>query len=475
MIPKPQSIDSYTDDVLADLDAVGVAERIARKEISSLEAVEASIERLLKVEPCLNAVAEEMDDWARKSAGSFTPGRFAGVPSFIKENDDVKGVPTAHGSAALNAKPAKRSSDFTRQFMSLGLIPLAKTRMPEFGLTGTTESSYFGATRNPWNLDHSTGGSSGGSAALVAAGVVPIAHGNDGGGSIRIPAACCGLVGLKPTRGRLKNIEGSHLLPINLGHQGVLSRSVRDTAVFYAEAEKYFWNRKLPSVGEVLGPNVKRLRIGFYTDGPGHFLSDSDNVAAVHKAAKICSELGHHVEELSFPFDPAFGDDFLLYWGMLAYMFSKAGALIYGAKVDKHKFEPLTLGLRKFFQKNALKAPMAIKRLRAFGEVYEQALKGYDLMLSPVLGHPPPKIGYLAPDVEFESAIERLKRFVPYCAIQNVSGAPSIALPVGHSQQHVPVGVQFFAPFGQDKRLLELAFEIEQVASFPLNKGRACL
>jgi amidase len=469
MIPKPRSINAYCNDELGQLDAVGLAEKISKKEVSPLEVIEASINRALKVEPELNSIAEEMFDVAREYTFSSLTGCFAGVPTVIKENDDFKGIKTAHGSAAINAKPAKSSSEFVKQFLSLGMIPLAKTRMPEFGLTGSTESSYFGPTRNPWNLAHSTGGSSGGSAALVAAGVVPLAHGNDGGGSIRIPAACCGLVGLKPTRSRLIDMHGANMLPVNLGHQGVLSRSVRDTAVFYSEAEKYYRNKKLPALGDITRVGTKRLRIGFFIDGPGHLISDTDNAAAVHQAAKLCSDLGHCVEEVPFPFDPAFGDDFLLYWGMLAYTFSRAGGLVYGAKIDKRKFEPLTLGLRKNFQKNMFKAPMAIKRLRAFGDIYEQELKKYDVMLSPVLGHPPPKIGYLAPDVEFESAIERLKRFVPYCAIQNVSGAPSIALPIGMSQKHVPVGVQFFAPFGEDKRLIELAYEVEEISPFVLN------
>ncbi len=471
MIPQAKTINAYEDDVLGELDALGIAERIATKEISAQEAVEAGIRRALDVNPSLNAIATEIFDQARQLSRSPLSGRFAGVPTFIKDNEDYRGVPTIQGSAALVAQPAKASSDFVKQFMSLGMVPLAKSRMPEFGLTGTTESSYFGATCNPWSLGHSTGGSSGGSAAMVSAGVVPIAHANDGGGSTRIPAACCGLVGLKPSRGRLKSVKNSHLLPVDLAHQGVLTRSVRDTAAFYAEAEKYHRNRSLPPMGEVNAPARKRLKIGFYTDGPGHYISDTDNVAAVHQAAKLCTELGHHVEELPFPFDPVFGDDFLLYWGMLALMFSRSGSLVMGAKLDKHRLEPLTLGLSKYFQKNIFKAPMALKRLRGFAGVYEDAMANYDLMLSPVLGHPPPKIGYLAPDVDFDSAMERLKRFVPFCGIHNVSGAPSLALPIGMSQRHVPVGVQFSAPIGEDKRLLELAFEIEQMAPFSLNKN----
>lgn len=470
MLQNPKTINAYCDDALGELDAVGVAERIAKKEITVAEAIEAAISRAEKVNPAINGLSTKMFDYAREMAKRPYTGELSGVPTLIKDNDDVEGFPTTHGSKAIKGKPAKQSSKFVQQFHSLGLISIGKTTMPEFGLTGTTESSAYGATRNPWNLDHSTGGSSGGSAALVAAGVVPIAHGNDGGGSTRIPAACCGLVGLKPTRGRLVNVEGSHRLPVNLVHQGVLTRSVRDTAVFYAGAEKYYRNTDLPDIGLVQGPGKKRLRIGFFTDGPDHILSDSDAVAAVHKAAKLCQELGHHVEEIPFPFTSEMGDDFLLYWGMLAFMFSHFGGAIFGVNLNKKQLEPLTMGLSKFFRKNVLKAPMALKRLRGFQSVYEKAFGSLDIMLSPVLGHPPPKIGYLGPDVEFDSTMERLRRFVPFTAIQNVSGAPAIALPIGMSQRHVPVGVQFAAPFGEDKRLLELAFELEAAHPWQLNK-----
>ena len=471
MLQKPESMNAYCDDALGDLDAVGIAERIRSGEISAQEAVEAAITRAEKVNPTINALSTDTFAQARERAATPWQGELSGVPTFIKDNDDVEGVPTTHGSRALSRQPASRSSKFVDQFHSLGLVCLGKTTMPEFGLTGTTESTAHGATRNPWNLDHSTGGSSGGSAAMVAAGVVPIAHGNDGGGSTRIPAACCGLVGLKPTRGRLVNVEGSHLLPVNLVHQGVLTRSVRDTAVFYAGAEKHFRNKDLPDIGLVTGPAKKRFRIGFFTDGPEHYLSDSDAVNAVQQAARLCQDMGHDVEEIPFPYDMELGEDFLLYWAMLAFLFHRFGTSIYGKPVDRKQLEPLTLGLSKHFSQHMYKAPMALKRLRAFKAKYEASFGAYDIMLSPVIGHPPPKIGYLGPDVSFESTMERLRRFVPFTAVQNVSGGPGIALPIGISRRQVPVGAQFFAPYGEDRRLLELAFELEQAHPWPLNRS----
>ena len=471
MFKEPKSINAFCDDALGNLDATGVAHRIRSKEISPSEAIEAAISRAEKVNPSINAIATKMFAQARSMANTPYEGEFSGVPTFVKDNDDVEGVPTSHGTLALKPTPAKRSSKFVGQLHSLGLICLGKTTMPEFGLTGTTESSAFGATRNPWNLSHSTGGSSGGSAALVAAGVVPLAHGNDGGGSTRIPAACCGLVGLKPTLGRLVNMEGSHLLPINLAHQGVLTRSVRDTAGFYSSAERIFQNKKLPALGLVTGPARERLRIGFFIHGPEHYRSDSDTVSAVQHAAKLCQNLGHEVTEIAYPFKPALADDFLLYWAMLAFSFNNFGRSIYRSRINKNKLERLTVGLSKHFQKNIYKMPMALKRLRSFKHEYEHAFDSFDVMLSPVTGHPPPEIGYLGPDISFTSSMERLRHFVPFTAVQNISGGPGISLPIGISRANVPIGVQFSAPFGLDKRLLELAFELEEAHPFPLNTG----
>ena len=473
MFKEPESISAFCDDALGTLDATGIAQRISNKEISPSEAIEAAIARAESVNPQINGIAANMFDQARERAKNTFEGEFSGVPTFVKDNDDVEGIPTSHGSRAFALRPAKRSSKFVRQLHSLGLICLGKTTMPEFGLTGTTESSAFGATRNPWNLSHSTGGSSGGSAAMVAAGVVPLAHGNDGGGSTRIPAACCGLVGLKPTLGRLVSIEGSHLLPINLAHQGVLTRSVRDTANFYSSAERLFQNKKLPALGQVTSPNKERLRIGFFVHGPEHYRSDSDTVNAVQHAARMCQNLGHEVTEINYPFDPVLADDFLLYWAMLAFSFNNFSRSIYRSRIDKNKLEPLTLGLGKYFRKNMYKMPMALKRLRAFKHEYARAFHSFDVMLSPVTGHPPPEIGYLSPDISFSSTMERLRRFVPFTAIQNISGGPGISLPIGMSRAHTPVGVQFSAPFGLDKRLLELAFEVETAHAFPLITGRA--
>lgn len=233
-------VNAMQDDAMGDCDAVDLAKRIADGHVSTEEVTEAAIARASKANPALNAIVTDTYDMARDKARRRHQGVFDGVPTFIKDNRDVAGAPTLNGTRALQRIPKQKNSDFVNQFESTGLISLGKSTLPEFGIPPTTESFSQGASNNPWNIEHSTGGSSGGSAALVAAGVVPIAHANDGGGSIRIPAACCGLVGLKPTRNRLINHDGTDGLPINVVHEGVLTRSVRDTAFFWQKLKNIF-------------------------------------------------------------------------------------------------------------------------------------------------------------------------------------------------------------------------------------------
>ena len=459
---------AYCDDVLGTRDGVELAALIAAGEVKASEAIEAAIARARKVNPALNAIVTETYEQARNQRKEPGTGLLAGVPSFIKDTDHVKGAPTLRGSRAFPNKPSDVSSSFVEQFLSVGLVSLGKSTLPEFGLTASTESLAMGSTRNPWNLDYSAGASSGGSAALVAAGVVPLAHGNDGGGSIRIPASCCGLIGLKPSRSRLADIEGAQKMPINIVCHGVLSRSVRDTAAFYAAAEKHYRSPDLPEIGLVQHPGKKRLRIGLFTDNPYSIQSHPDSVAVTVSAGKLCEEFGHKVETISCPFKAQVLDDFLIYWGMVAFFIHHFGKKLFEADFDREKLEPWTLGLSRFFRNNLLKAPFIIRRLKQFSNHYENVFSNYDILLSPTLAHAPPKIGYLGPEISFETHFERLRQYVGFTPLQNIAGAPAISLPMGFSRQGLPIGAQFAAAYGQEKRLLELAFEIEEARPWPL-------
>ncbi|MGB3049882.1 MAG: amidase [Polyangiales bacterium] len=461
---KPVS--AVFDDVLGTDDAVEIARRIRRREIQPREAVEAAIARAERVNPSLNAIATPLFDAARLEAEQPQSGVFAGVPSFIKDNEAVAGAPLLHGSRGLPNRPSEKSSPFVEQFLSLGLINLGKTTMPEFGLTGTTEALVYGPTHNPWKLGFSPGGSSGGSAALVAAGVVPIAHANDGGGSTRIPASCCGLVGLKPSRGRLIDIEGAALFPVKIVHQGMLSRSVRDTAVFYHGAERYYRNPKLPEIGLVTHPG-RRLRVGFFTDLDEATPSHPDCVAAVTDAANLLERLGHSVERVTRPFDDGFLEDFFLFWSMLSFAATRFGTRLVHPDFDASKVEDFTNGLAGYFKENLQRAPAAIWRLRKFADRYARCFDEYDVLMNPTVAMPSPEHGYIGPEVPFDTALERLKWFIPFTPTQNVSGGPAISLPLGQSEDGMPLGVQLASPFGDERTLLELALEIEAAAPWP--------
>jgi amidase len=338
--------------------------------------------------------------------------------------------------------------------------------MPEFGLTGTTEALVYGPTHNPWRSGFSPGGSSGGSAALVAAGVVPIAHANDGGGSTRIPASCCGLVGLKPSRGRLVDMDGAALFPVKIVHQGMLSRSVRDTAAFYHAAEHEYRNPKLPEIGLVTHPG-RRLRIGFFTDLDEITPSHPDCVAAATDAAKLLEGLGHSVERVARPFDDGFLEDFFLYWSMLSFTVTRFGKQLVHPDFERNKTEEFTEGLASYFKENLSQAPAAIWRLKKFAHQYARCFDGYDVLMNPTVTMPSPEHGYIGPEVPFETALERLKWFIPFTPTQNVSGGPAISLPLGWSEDGMPLGVQLASPLGDERTLLELALEIEAAAPWP--------
>lgn len=461
-----RAVSAFCDDALGTADAVEVARRIEAGEISAREAVEAAIARADRVNPSLNAIAAMSFDEAREEAADRRPGALSGVPSFVKDTDPVEGLPMRFGSRGLPDEPAVETSRCAEQFLSTGLISLGKTTMPEFGLTGTTEPLLHGPTHNPWKLGFSTGGSSGGSAAMVAAGVVPIAHANDGGGSTRIPAACCGLVGLKPSRGRLVHIEGAALMPVKIVHQGMLSRSVRDTVAFYQAAEQYSRNRRLPEIGPVTRPG-RRLRIGFFSEFGEGAQSHPECVAAVAATAELCESLGHSVEPVPPPFGERFHEDFFLLWASLAFAITRFGQRLIHPKFDRTKVEEFTEGLSQYFTENTRKVPGAVFRLRRFAGQYAKVFDRYDVLINPTVAMPPPELGFIGPEVPFDTALERLKWFIPFTPVQNASGGPAISLPLARSRDGLPIGIQFSSEMGADRTLLELALELEEAAPWP--------
>lgn len=459
-------IDSTRDDALGSDDVMELLHRLRRREVSGEELAAAARARIAAVNPDLNAVVCDVDE-------ATESGPFAGIPSAVKDNQDLAGYPTRHGSGATADTPARADMPFVSHVRRLGLTPVVKTTLPEFGLTASTESTTYGATRNPWNTGHSVGGSSGGSAALVAAGALPIAHANDGGGSIRIPAAVCGLVGLKPTRGRFPDRADLAKLPIHIVNQGMLTRTVRDTAYFFAESERQYAAPGLPTVGMVVRPERQRLRIGVLLRGLTDIPVDPQTTEAVRKTGETLAGLGHDVVEIAPPVDEQFGRDFLRYWAMLSFLMQRAGARVFGPGFQGARTEALTKGLAAMFLEQAERVPASLRRLRRMAVMPEPVYETVDVVVSPVVGHPAPPIGYLGPDVPVREQLVRILRFASFTALQNVTGAPAISLPLGRSTSGLPIGVQVGAPRGEERRLLSLGLELEAAMPWPHTPGVA--
>lgn len=468
-----QSQHTFSDDLLGRHDATALAGLIQNGDLSASEVLRATLARARLAEPFIHGLVTPIPDDSEELVATDAPfgksghGLFAGVPTVIKDNTDVKRFPTSHGTAAIHSHPTGKTSPFARQLLSQGLVCFGKSTLPEFGFNATTEPAHGTPSRNPWHLQYSTGASSGGSAALVSAGVVAIAHANDGGGSIRIPAACCGLVGLKPTRGRLIDNDAAKTLPINIVSDGVVTRTVRDTANFYYGAERYFRNPKLPAIGKVEGPAARPLRIGLVTDSINGHATDTQTRVAVENTARLLETLGHSVDPMDVPVATTFPDDFALYWGMLAFGVRANGKRLIHPSFDKSRIDKLTLGLDKAFRRQFYKLPAALWRLHRSYQDYARAMSGYDAVLTPVLGHTTPEIGYLSPTVDFDTLFDRLTRYVSFTPLANATGAPAIALPAGLDSQGLPISIQLMGRHGGEKTLLELAFALEDASDWP--------
>ncbi len=439
-------------------DATETARRVAAREVSAVEVAHAAIERAEAWEPRIAAIAHRDYEEALRRARDPGPGVFAGVPTFVKDLEDLAGTPTRFGSAATADARKTATAASVLQFLGTGAVALGKSTTAEFGLTCTVEPTSAEPTRNPLALDHTTGGSSGGAAALVAAGVVPIAHGGDGGGSIRIPAAFCGLVGLKATRGRLVDMESTKRAPVQIATYGVLTRTVRDTAAFFAAAGDLGTARDLPPIGHMEGPSAGALRVGLFIAPPLGGVVDPEVRTATEAVARALESMGHHVEPAPAPYDQQLVDDFLLHWALLA---QGVELIVRFSGGDVARLEDWTRGLARHARRGMWRMPGAIRRLRRFAARYEATLGAFDVLLSPTTAAPAPRLGHLSSAQPFESKLDRLLELLPYTPVQNAAGSPAISLPRGTTAAGLPIGVQLAAPRGHERRLLELAYALE--------------
>jgi amidase len=297
---------------------------------------------------------------------------------------------------------------------------------------------------------------------VVAAGAVPLAHANDGGGSIRIPASCNGLVGLKPSRGRLPLDSHMRQMPLRIIANGVVSRSVRDTAAFYREAERIWRNPKLPPIGEIAVPGKQRLKIAVLTRSIGRE-SSAEVRELTLKTATLLAELGHRVRYLDGPPVPDhFADDFVLYWSFLAFALVRGGSRAFGKSFDRGRLDNLTLGLDRFASRNLHRLPRAIARLAAVRRATSRFFRSYDAVLTPTLATETPRIGHLDPTADYAQIMDRLIGWVAFTPLQNASGEPAISLPLAETAAGLPQGMMLSAGVGHEARLLELAYELEE-------------
>lgn len=454
-------VHAFSDDVLADHDAVGLVGLLRSGEVSRRELIDAVASRIAAVDPALGGLAHAAYD----AAAATTDGWFAGLPMLAKDNVDVAGMPTRHGTDAFPAKSKAADGDWVRALRAIGLHPIGKTRLSEFGFSASCEHPRLGPVRNPWSTDHTAGASSSGAASLVAAGALPLAHANDGGGSIRIPAASCGLVGLKPTRNRTPQDAMMRHMPVRIVSDGVVTRSVRDTAAFLRELERHAPHRSLRPVGDVTGPGSDRLKVAVVTTSLGRDSSPEMRELTL-KTAALLESLGHHVEEIEPPVPASLPDDFLLYWAFLSTAIVRTSRLQFGRDVDTAAYDNLTHGLARHGQRNLAKVPLAIARLGLAQRASARLFRSYDVVLTPTVAHETPLIGHLDPTQPYDALIERLEDWVAFTPLQNATGDPAISLPIAQSASGLPVGMMLSAGAGQEATLLELAFELEQARPF---------
>jgi amidase len=477
------------------LDATEQAELVRTGEASPTELVEAAIDRIERVNPQLNAVIRERFEAARtEAAGNLPDGPFRGVPMLLKDLGClVAGDATNYGTSFLRDAGVRWPSDshLARQFRDAGFVFLGRTNVPEFGTTVTTEPVANGPARNPWDPEHSTGGSSGGSAAAVAAGLVPLAHANDGGGSIRIPASECGLVGLKPTRARVS--QGPDIGEGWAGAtiDGVVTRSVRDTAAVLdvisrpMPGDPYIAPPLQRPLAAEVGAPVGRLRVGLLDAGPGEqYLDHPACRAVVEHVGRLLEDLGCAVEPGTpdAMFDPLFPRFFTTTIAAdTALTLSAFENFVLGRRVDDEELEPRNAMYRavgsKLTAEDYLGARMWlgswVRRMAAWWAPADLDGQGFDLLVTPTVGAPPPELGWFS-EAGAEHEGHRINSFIPYTAQFNVTGQPAISLPLHWTEEGLPVGVQLVAAYGREDVLVRVAAALEQSAPWVERRPGIC-
>jgi amidase len=463
-------------------DATAQAELVRTGQVSPKELVEAAIEHIERVNPQLDAVIRTRYDEARADASLPMDGPYAGVPMLLKDlGCTIAGEPTAFGLAPMKELRWPVTSHLAEQFRRAGFIAVGRTNVPEVGTTVTTEPKSFPPARNPWHPEHSTGGSSGGSAAAVAAGLVAVAHANDGGGSIRIPASECGLVGLKPTRGRVSQgpMVGEGWAGGTI--DGVVARSVRDAAgvldvISAPMPGDAYYAPPLPGrLADEVGRDPAPLRIGFIDHAAdGRYLDSPECRSAVQAAAKLLESLGHAVEE-SCPaamFDEGFGSKFGAIIAADTEHDFRAFERLLGREISDDEIEPRNAYYRKLGREMTVLAYLDARSwIGIWSRQMAQWWSSHDVLVTPTLGAPPPRLGWFTEAGPLEEG-KRIASFIPYTAQFNMTGQPAISLPLHWSADGLPVGVQLIAAYGREDILVRLASQLENAAPWADKRPR---
>jgi amidase len=442
---------------LSEHDACAQAELCSQGKLRPAELAAQGRRRVDALNPLLRAIVDVAEPPATHSDGVLR-----GVPFVLKDVLPWPGLRWSMGSRAFRGNITRRDTPIGRRLREAGLSCAGKSAMSELGLLASSETLLEGVTHNPWSLVHSPGGSSGGSAAAVAGGIVPLAHANDAGGSIRIPASACGVVGFKPSRGRTVPTGFSASDLLNMTSDGCISRSVRDCALFVSLLEDQ--QSGLPSLGFVQARPERALRVASWTTTLWGTEPTPSVVAAFHEAQSLLEQLGHHVELVKAPeLEPALGDALLLIPAAAVAELVQAQDRLRREPVQRWELEPFTWELvDDYAQREPGALETARRALTRAAQAYRAALEGYDVLLTPTLAREPWEVGYLSPLLTRAVLGPRISECMAYTPIQNVVGAPAISLPLATSTSGLPIGMQLAAAVGQDELLLRLAYQIEE-------------
>ncbi len=440
---------------LGRLDAHDQAALVRRGEVSAVDLVEAAVLRIEALDPDIAAVSWKAYGLARAKAAAPLPEHpLAGVPYLLKDSLDYPGLPSRGGSASRDEQPRSAAFPYVERLDEAGLIPVAKSAMPEFGLLPVTEPKIGPVTKNPWNLARSPGGSSGGAGAAVAAGLVPLAHGSDGAGSIRIPSSACGLPGLKPGRGTTVRVRARHVVEDLLVGDALMARSVRDVAAGFALARP---ERAPP----VTGPDPRRLRIACATRTLAGAEPHPSLRTALEQTVELCRALGHEVVEAWPGIDGAAAERAeRVLWSHIGA--DCVDAVRAAGRDPTSCLEPWTCALGEIAARltnDDLEA--AFGQLSALPRQLADFYERFDVLLTPTLSAPPPRLGEMAPDQPADLLMERMFGWCGYTPLQNLSGTPAMTLPLAWDAEGLPLGVMFAADRGQEDLLLGLALELE--------------